>query len=211
MSKQVETNEEYRKAAHFLARAMSERSLRAAVITGARPGDGATTAAVRIADLLARDLALKTALVELPRSSPDLATLLNLDASRSVEAAAAGDQPLDDCLQRPSPTGAWILPSAGNGPAAPSVESLVTKVLGLLASFDIVLFDAPPALRSVDALAATRIAPALVLVVRAGRTRHEMIERIRRDFEEQKVEILGAVLNRRKRYIPGWLYGLLAR
>ena len=48
-----------------------------------------------------------------------------------------------------------------------------------------------------------------VLVVEAGRSRHESVERARQLLDKAKVRTVGVVLNKRRFPVPRWLYDRL--
>jgi Mrp family chromosome partitioning ATPase len=72
--------------------------------------------------------------------------------------------------------------------------------------FAFVVLDIPPVLRFAEAIALSRQCEGLILVVRANQTRWEIVAEAKRLLEKSGVNILGAVLNRRKFYIPEKIY-----
>ena len=46
----------------------------------------------------------------------------------------------------------------------------------------------------------------MVLVLEAGKTRKQVAVRAKQELEEAGGKLLGVVLNRRKFYIPEWIY-----
>jgi Mrp family chromosome partitioning ATPase len=77
--------------------------------------------------------------------------------------------------------------------------------------FDVILIDTPPVLQHADAIAATAVVPNVVLVIEAGRTRYEMLDRVRSELSDAGATIVGNILNKHKRFIPGWIYRALVR
>ncbi|MBI1897469.1 MAG: hypothetical protein HYS04_13240, partial [Acidobacteria bacterium] len=53
--------------------------------------------------------------------------------------------------------------------------------------------------------------PHMVLVVRAGRTPHEVLERVQKEVASENVTIVGAILNQYRKFIPGWIYRWLIK
>lgn len=72
--------------------------------------------------------------------------------------------------------------------------------------FEFVFLDIPPLLHSTEGVTLSKLCDGLILVIRAHHTRWEVVNEARRLLEKSKVNILGAVLNRRKFYIPESLY-----
>jgi Mrp family chromosome partitioning ATPase len=75
----------------------------------------------------------------------------------------------------------------------------------------LILIDAPPLLEQPDVFDAGTLVPRLMLVVEAGRTSRQALERVRRELDRSNVALLGTILNKHKRYIPGWIYRCLER
>jgi Mrp family chromosome partitioning ATPase len=72
--------------------------------------------------------------------------------------------------------------------------------------FEFVILDIPPVLRFAEGIALSKQCDGLILVVRANQTRWEIVAEAKRLLEKSGVNILGAVLNRRKFYIPEKIY-----
>lgn len=77
------------------------------------------------------------------------------------------------------------------------------------ASADIVLLDLPPVLRSGDALLAAGAAGAAVIVVAANASPVQAVQRTHRELTLAGAEVVGTVLNRVPKLLPGWLYRFL--
>lgn len=72
--------------------------------------------------------------------------------------------------------------------------------------FDFILIDSPPATLSADSLSMVRRADGVVLVVEAEKTKWPVAAAVRDKIIQHGGNVLGVVFNRRKYYIPGWLY-----
>jgi Mrp family chromosome partitioning ATPase len=195
-----------------LAAAARERNLRAVVFTGVRPGAGTTTTVIHVAMQLRDSFGLRPLVVELGGLRPVLARRFRLEAARSVEAVAAGTLAAE-CVQTTT-GGLAVIPASSakrKGRRAIDVAAVLRRILADVGGdYDLVLIDAPSMRDSADAVIAASVVPHIVLVVRAGRARHEIIERIRRELAARRIEVVGAVLNRHRRFIPGWLYRIIA-
>lgn len=88
--------------------------------------------------------------------------------------------------------------------AEPAAE--VTVIPHLHDRYDCVLLDCGALETSVDILRFAPVADGVVLVVEAGRTGKEQIDRAVHVVREAKGKLLGVVLNKRRYPIPGWLY-----
>lgn len=72
--------------------------------------------------------------------------------------------------------------------------------------FDLILLDAPPLGQTSEAVIQSSLADGVVLVAEAGKTRWQVVRHWIQEIEAQQGTILGLVLNKRKFYIPGFIY-----
>ena len=63
-----------------------------------------------------------------------------------------------------------------------------------------------PRAESVFGLAVAECLDGVLLVLEAERMRVQVVERAKQLFAQSRVNLLGAVLNKRRMHIPGWLY-----
>ncbi len=76
--------------------------------------------------------------------------------------------------------------------------------------YPIIVLDCPPAATAPDSLGLAQYADGTVLVVRAETTRQAVVASTKESIERFGGQVIGAVLNRRKMYIPDWLYRLMS-
>jgi Mrp family chromosome partitioning ATPase len=72
--------------------------------------------------------------------------------------------------------------------------------------FELVLIDSPSAMEMPEGLVIGRKADGIVLVVEADKTRWPVVANVRDRIKKRRGNLLGVVLNKRKYYIPGWIY-----
>jgi Mrp family chromosome partitioning ATPase len=72
--------------------------------------------------------------------------------------------------------------------------------------YDTVIIDAPPVIDCPETPPMTSFVDGVVMVVQSGRTRREIVARSLERIEKFKGNVLGIVLNRKKYYIPEFLY-----
>ncbi|MEE9296871.1 MAG: hypothetical protein V3W34_18150 [Phycisphaerae bacterium] len=210
----VEANENYRKAALAIANLIREGGQRSFLFASATRGEGTTTAILNVARHLKSNCGIEPLVIELDLERPVLVKFLRLDADKTFQAISSGKLTAQECIQRFAEGIATIPASASNGRSDRSVDK--SKVLGQIlesmgSRFDAVLVDTPPILEQADVMQVASLIPRVVLVVEAGRTRYEMLERIKRQFAAENCTIVAAILNKHKRYIPRWIYRLLVQ
>ncbi len=102
-----------------------------------------------------------------------------------------------------------LLPS---GPIPPSPAELLSSnrmkllVEKMAEEYDFVLLDSPPVQSVTDGLALSQIVDGTIVVVRAGRTTHEMLESGMRKLQGVQAKVLGFVLNGMKGVDTGRYY-----
>jgi len=75
--------------------------------------------------------------------------------------------------------------------------------------YEYVVFDIPSVLAYSEGLTLSRSVDGVLIVVRSGGTKRALVERSIGLLEDAGATVLGAVLNRRKFYIPQFIYDRL--
>jgi len=199
------TGEAYRRVAWALANPAGPTPLSSVFFSSATRGEGATTALLAVSRHLSKDHGLKTLVLELDRTHPLSEDQSVLDPECTLEAYAAGKLSADQCI-RQHESGVFFLPvlsSTGHRLLDPSqLRRLLEEVRP---GFAVALVDAPP-ISTPDSLPILSVIKNAVLVVESGRTRYEMLEPVKRQLAAENVSLAGVILNKHKRYVPGWIY-----
>lgn len=169
---------------------------RSIVVTSANQGEGKSTVASNLATVLAES-GEQVVLVDADLRRSAVARAFDLDGSVGLSEVLAGTLPLADALQTTEIPDLQIL-AAGATPPNPSellgsqrMEALVSE----LSDQHFVVLDAPPLLPVTDAALLTRSADGAVLVVAAGKTHKEALERAASSLRTVEGKVLGAILN----------------
>lgn len=169
---------------------------RSIVITSANQGEGKSTVASNLATVLAES-GERVVLVDADLRRSAVARAFDLDGTVGLSQVLAGSATLTDALQ-PSHTDGLEILAAGAVPPNPSellgshrMEHLIEQ----LAEHHFVVLDAPPLLPVTDAALLTRSADGAVLVVAAGKTHKEEVERAAAALRAVDGKVLGAILN----------------
>jgi len=210
----AEADESYRRVAAFLATAVREKRFDSVLVASSTEGEGTTTVAARVANLLRDRFGLRPLLVELNQRRPVYARRFGLDPGLGLAAIAAGERPVKSCVQH-TPRGLPVIVAGTvrSGPEAETGAALVLKrILNEVADdVDLVIIDAPPVLEQADAVSAGAVVPRIVLVVEAGRTPYEAVDRARQALAANDISVVAAVLTKQPRVIPEWIYRWLRR
>ena len=169
---------------------------RSIVVTSANQGEGKSTVASNLATVLAES-GEQVVLIDADLRRSAVARALDIDGSVGLTQVLAGTIALADALQPTETLGLEVL-VAGEVPPNPSellgshrMEALIAE----LSATKFVILDAPPLLPVTDATLLTRSADGAVLVVAAGKTHKEQLERAAASLRAVDGKVLGAILN----------------
>ncbi|MBI3802958.1 MAG: CpsD/CapB family tyrosine-protein kinase [Nitrospirae bacterium] len=177
---------------------MRENRWNLLAVTSPGSGEGKTVTTANLAMSLAMEVHQTVLLVDAHLRNPGIHTLFGLGKGPGLVDYLVDQKPIEDLLIHPGIPGLVILPA---GRAVQNSSELLTspQMLGLVNelkyrySSRVVLFDLPPLLQTADALAFSPYVDAMLLVVQAGRTQTEEVERALHLL--RGVPILGTVLN----------------
>jgi succinoglycan biosynthesis transport protein ExoP len=178
----------------------------AIVITSAEHAEGKTTIALKLGIAMA-EIGKRVLLIDGDLRSPRLHTLLHrinefglvdlltshlpLLESQVAQAVRSTSQANLELITAGSRAGSTSPDSPGflYSPRLPELLAYGRK------NFDIVLIDSPPMVQIPDARMFGRVADAVLIVVRAGKTSRESVLTVRQKLHEDKTAMTGCVLN----------------
>ena len=73
-------------------------------------------------------------------------------------------------------------------------------------SYDVIVVDAPPVFSAPETPPLTSMVDGVVVVLKCGKTKREIVQRSLTMINQFSGNILGVVLNRKKYYIPEFIY-----
>jgi len=176
------------------------------VVVSALPGEGTSTVARNLAKLLAGDAA--TVLVDANLRAPSQHTAFDVPRERGLTEMLGRSAGFSEVV-KPVPSSRLALVTSGaTENAGTLLGSDVTRdiVEVLRRNFRWIVFDAPPITALAEGGAWFGLASGVVLVVQASRTRWEAADHAVRIIQESGGRVVGAVLNRRKFYLPEFIY-----
>lgn len=182
---------------------------RAIVMTSATPGEGKSTLALSLAQVLAA-AGQDTILIDADLRRPRVAERLELDGTIGLTQVLAGDVSIHDALQGTAEPRLSILP-AGRVPPNPS-ELLGSRrmraLIDDLSRDHVVILDAPPLLPVTDAGLLAAMCDGAILVLATARTRKEELEMCGKILSQVGGRLLGVVMNLApKRGVSNVYYG----
>jgi len=186
-----------------------EGSIKTIMFVGTAHGDGASTTAINFATTLAQDCKLNVLLVDVNLRTPSLQEVFKIDKTSGLSDLLTNSGQMASPVQKVGPGNLYVLPCGRDhsGPVSLFESSRFGQFLKKMRKrFHYVILDAPP----VPAFSESRVicgkVDGVVLVVESGKTRHQVALRVKKELEEAGGKILGVVLNKRRFYIPGWIY-----
>ena len=170
--------------------------LKHVLVTSSMPEEGKSTVAANLACTLARRQQQKTLLLEGDLRRPSLAQQFGLGKIPGLSELLEGEHGPTMNIYQLESLGFWIL-LAGSPPRNP-LELMQSGKLSLLMDqlagwFDWIVIDSPPVLPLADTSVWMRLADAVLLVTRPGKTAKRELQRALDAVEQPK--LLGALLN----------------
>jgi len=207
----LELADQYAKARQFITNGNPQKIKTLAVVASTH-AEGTTTVAAQLAISLAADPKLPILLVDANFRKPDLHSRFQVSQDGGLSNLLLGEGDFA-ALLKPTPVKNLFLMTSGKGVSDPAefikATDLEEKLIRPAANFNCILIDCPPINTCPEATLLASHSDAAVLVVHAGETRREVVLEARQRMAQAKVNLLGVVLNKRKYYIPNFVYGKL--
>jgi len=176
-------------------------------VCSALPREGVSTIVYYLAQILSADK--RTLVVDANFRSPKMHQLLRVDNARGLSDIILEKRSVEECVTSTSITNLELLSS---GPGASAAHWFLGSAVarGVLQECrkraDIVLVDAPPLRETPDTAVLGSFTDGVVLVVRARKTKRELVRYAQELLDNAGAHQIGVVLNRMKFWIPGFLY-----
>ena len=191
--------EELRSLRTHVIHLAQRKKIKSIVVTSTGVSEGKSLTALNLAWLLAQTDGVRCLLIDSDLRQPCLTEYLGIEAECPVGLSEVlGEElKLEDAIIRLEPAGLFLLPG---GSARDDVAELLSgpKFSDILEEvrndFDYVIIDAPPLGLFTDATVLINRADGALLVVRAGKTRYALVDRLLSTLPRSRM--LGVVLNR---------------
>jgi len=176
---------------------------------GSTAREGTSTLAREFAQTVALKLGKSVLLLDADPESPTHHRAFNIKIARGIKEVIKEGAPIVEALYRIDETSLFI--------GAVSIDSTYgtdlfdsPKIDGvweqLKKRFDVVVIDSPPADSSPVGLAVCRTVDGVIIVLEAEKTRWPVAASTKKRILQNGGTILGVVLNKRRYYIPDWIY-----
>jgi protein-tyrosine kinase len=176
---------------------------------GSREGEGTSTVVREFARVSASKLGKMVLLLDADQHHPTQHLFFNIQPEFGWQDVVCENGAIEKAFYQVGDTRMFISPSSRKliGPSQMfSSQQMEVFLKKLRQRFDLVLIDSEPAALSADSLAISSKVDGVVLVVEAEKTRRPVAESVRDKIKRSGGNILGVVLNKRRYYIPEWIY-----
>jgi len=185
------------------------KALKKLMILSSNPKEGTTSVVVDFAVTLAKDIKIKTLLIDGNLRHPMLHNAFGLDKEKGLCDLVLGLVDHAAVQKKTGISNLWVITS-GMCHKPPShifiSESLSVWIKAFSDMYDYVIFDAPPINLYPDSVTVASQFDGVILVIQTGKTRWEQAAKAKEELENAGAKILGVVLNRRRYLIPENIY-----
>ena len=180
---------------------------RCLLFTSMAPSDGKTTTAINLATALANS-GKKVVLIDADLRKPSLSRIMGLQSEVGLSTYLSGNTD-EEIILGTDVENLWTI-MAGPVPPLPSEllssERLKDLIARLHETYDMVVIDSPPVMPVSDSLILSRLADTTVVVVRAGKTSYDLLERGIKAMNKVGTDVKGLVINRASSKNGGYYY-----
>ncbi|HUS11631.1 MAG TPA: CpsD/CapB family tyrosine-protein kinase [Pyrinomonadaceae bacterium] len=199
--------EQFRSLRTRILQASERGQMRTFVITSAGMAEGKTLTALNLAWLLAQTDGVRALVIDSDLRQPCATDYLAIDAPRGLSEVLGGELSLRDAVVRLDPAGLYLLPGGQARDdvaeilSGPTYAAVIAEARQL---FDFIIIDAPPLGIFTDANVLINRADGALMVVRAGKTRYAMVDKLLEQLPRER--ILGLILNRADEQLESTAY-----
>jgi protein-tyrosine kinase len=176
---------------------------------GTNESDGTSTMAREFASFVSAHVGSTTLLFDTDRQKPSQLAHFGIRGSTDFESVVHDGRGIDEAIYPVRNTGLHVSALALRPTSRPFVfgSPRTDHLLGQLRQrFDLVVIDSPAPTDSPDMLALSAKVDGVVLVIQADQTRFHQAKRTKELIEANGGKLLGLVFNKRRFFIPDWIY-----
>jgi capsular exopolysaccharide synthesis family protein len=183
-------------------------ALRTLGVTSCYSGEGVSTIAAQLALAAALEGDKRVLVVDANSTRPALHRIFDVASGPGWTDLVQASVDLSAAAQ-PSEIPNLSVLAAGDSSSAAEASRLSRAVGEVQADFDLVVFDLPAAAEGSNADRLAALVDGVLLVVESERVRWQVAQRTKERLLRCDARLLGAVLNKRQKHVPGWLYRTL--
>ncbi|MBC7880428.1 MAG: polysaccharide biosynthesis tyrosine autokinase [Anaerolineae bacterium] len=175
----------------------TEKPIQVIVVCSAVPQEGKSTTSSNLAAVSAQS-GVRVLIIDADLRKPRQHRIWNMTNGRGLTSGLVGEGEWQQHVQSTSQDNLSILTS---GPLPPNpVALLESKKMAALVEearqhFDLVVIDAPPLTAATDGLVLSSLCDGLLLIVRPNIANKRVLAKIKQDFKQSRIKVLGQVVN----------------
>jgi len=176
---------------------------------GSHSNEGTSTVARQLAKTVSVRLGKSVLLIDVDRSRPEFQVFVDVSPECNLEEVINADAPVEKAYCQVEDTSLYVMPLFQQSSLNPrTLDSAKDDMFWetLRDRFDMIIMDTPPATLYPDGLAMVRQVDGVILVVEAEKTRWPVALSVKEKIIKNGGNVLGIVYNKRRFYIPEWLY-----
>jgi len=176
---------------------------------GSHSNEGTSTVARQLAKAASLRLGKAVLLIDLDRSRPEFQVFVDIAPEASLEDVMKSDAPLEKAFCQVEDSSLYVMPLFQQSSLNPRTLDSAKNAMfweTLKDRFDMIILDTPPATLFPDGLALVRHVDGVVMVVEAEKTRWPVALGVKEKIVQNGGNVLGIVFNKRRFYIPEWIY-----
>ncbi len=184
-------------------------SVKTIVFTGTAHGVGCTTTACGFANTMAQHCQLNVLLIDANIRSPRLHEVFNVEQNQGLADLLTNEEVKISLFKKMGHGNLYLIPcdKKESVPQAIFESTRFDKILKLMRErFDYVILNTPPVNSYAEAKVMGKKVDGVMLIIESGKTRKQVAIKAKQELENAGAKVLGVILNRRKHYIPDWIY-----
>ena len=207
-----DSSDEFSDLMNKLSSRYSNLALRTLLFTGATHEAGVTKTAIKFAKALVKASYHKVLIIEANLRTPSFQKLFSQDPIKGVSGSLVDDGLKIFKFKNVGNGNLFAFTFSGNRSNANNYleTQRLNKVIEISKKkFDYIILDAAPIGVCPESQALCSLADGVLMVIESGKTRRRVAQRAKKELEDAGGKLLGVVLNKRKYYIPKWIYNRL--
>jgi capsular exopolysaccharide synthesis family protein len=188
------------------------KKIKRIMFNGIRHNGGCSRTAVNFAIALAKDSEFKVLLVDVNLRTPGLHEYFKIDSFLGLSNIVTDKKTTSSLIKKVGPGDLSIL-TCSEGYSVPlrlfESDKFDQFMTSMDKEFDYIILDAPPVPKYPECRVLCKKVDGVVLIVESEITRRQVALMAKKKLEDAGAMMLGVALNRRKFYIPEWLYSRL--
>lgn len=187
---------------------MKDKGLQSVLCTSVLPNEGSTTVVSEFAKHLSKKAGHNVLVIDANLRNPGIYKEFKIPEGPGLADVLEGKVSFRKAVQNGEPNLAVL--TGGKDIYNPSTLFDSSKLKGILeeakAKYDVILIDCAELNRFKDGMVISSLSDTTFLIIEEGKTRRQVVKSAIAPLEKRKINIMGAILNKRRFVIPRFIY-----